>query len=137
MKPCILVVDDDQNIANLVCEHLEKEGFRVTYCTDARQALIQAEGLRNVALMVVDVMMPAFGSGFDVYRMIRTNPHFAKDLPIVFMTGLKPEAVAHLVPKADPRVRLLHKPTTVQSLLAAMRELLGDAKWKEAHEQER
>jgi DNA-binding response OmpR family regulator len=133
MKPCILVVDDDQTIATLVCEHLEKQGFRVSYCTDAQQALIQAEGLKKVALMIVDVVMPAFGSGLDVYRMIRSSPHFPKDLPILFLTGLKSETVRHIVPKNDPKVRLMHKPTTVQKLMAAMQELLGD-QWKNIYE---
>lgn len=125
MKPFILVVDDDVNTASLICEHLEKQGYRVTHCHDAAQALIQAEGM-PVGLVITDIVMPVYGSGLDAYVKIRKNPKFPQDLPIIFLTGLKAAEAERLIPKGDPRVRLLHKPTTMAKLLDAIRELTGE-----------
>lgn len=124
-QPFILVVDDDPNIATLVSEHLEKLGYKTTFCTDAAQAALQAEGLR-VGLIIADIMMPGFGSGVDAYNAIRRNRNLRKDLPVIFLTGLKAESARKVVPLSDPRVRLLHKPTTLETLVATIRELTGD-----------
>ena len=123
-KPYILVVDDDQNVAKLICEHLENQGYRVTYCTDAAQALLQAEGLR-IGLLITDIVMPTFGTGIDVYKNLRNHPFLPKNLPIIFLTGLKADQARPLVPLSDPRVRLLHKPTSLQNLMQAIQELTG------------
>lgn len=125
-KPYILVVDDDPAIAALVTDHLEASGFRVTYCMDAHQALIQAESL-PVGLLILDMMMPVWGTGLDAYRNIRSHPRFARDLPIVFLTGMNPVEARRCVPHGDPRVRLLHKPTTIARLLGTVQELTGDS----------
>ena len=126
MRPFILVVDDDTNIATLVTESLENKGYRVTYCTDGAQAVIQTEGT-NIGLLILDIMMPAFGSGIEAYNNIRKNHNLSKELPIIFLTGLKPEQAKRMVPTGDPRVRLLHKPTTMTKLQAAIRDLTGDS----------
>ena len=122
-KPYILVVDDDAAVANLVCEHLERQGYRVTHCTDAVQAVLQAEGLK-VGLLILDVMMPAFGSGIDAYKNIRNHPNLSKDLPVIFLTAMQPEQARRLVPLHDPKVRLLHKPIPLNKLLQTIQELL-------------
>ena len=124
MKPFILVVDDDTNIASLVTEHLTREGYRVTYCMDAKQAVIQLEGMK-VGLLITDIMMPIYGTGVDAYKRIRENPRF-KDLPVIFLTGLTPAEAQRVVPKGDPKVRLLHKPTSTAKLVGLIRELTGE-----------
>ena len=126
MQPFILVVDDDPNIATLVTESLENKGYRVTFCNDAAQAVIQAEGTK-IGLLIMDIMMPGFGSGIDAYINLRKNRSLSKELPIIFLTGVKPEQAGRLIPKDDPRVRLLHKPTTMTKLQTAIRELTGDS----------
>jgi len=125
VQPFILVVDDDPQVADLISESLESEGFRVTLCHDAVQTLIQAEGM-NIGLLVLDIMMGSFGSGIEAYKNIRSNNNLPKDLPVVFLTGMKPAEAQRLVPKDDPRVRLLHKPTTMPKLLGAITALTGD-----------
>ena len=124
-QPFILVVDDDATIATLICEHLEHLGYRATYCTDAAQTIIQAQSVR-VGLLIMDIMMPVFGSGVDAYCRIRADPRFPKDLPIIFLTGLKPEQAQRMLPKDDPRIRLLHKPCALSKLVAAIKDLTGE-----------
>jgi CheY-like chemotaxis protein len=124
-KPYILVVDDDPHIASLVSDHLESHGFKVTYCTDAAQCVVQSEGL-PVKLFILDVVMTGFGSGVDAYKSIRENPR-TREIPVIFLTGLKPEQARKLVPLGDPRVRLLHKPTPLMTLLNTINELTKQA----------
>ena len=123
-KPYILVVDDDPNVGFMISEHLEKLGYRVTHCTDAVQAVLQAEGLK-IGLLIVDMMMPYFGSGLDAYKNIRNNIYLPKDLPIIFLTAMQPEKARQLVPLQDPRVRLLYKPIPFAELTKTIEELSG------------
>ncbi|HVE12745.1 MAG TPA: response regulator [Elusimicrobiota bacterium] len=117
----ILVVDDDTHVAHLLTDHLESQGYRVTFCHDAAQAVVQAEGL-NVGLVILDVMMSGFGTGIDAYKTLRAR---RRDLPILFLTAMAPAQASRIVPLQDPRVRLLHKPTSLQALLGAIHELTG------------
>lgn len=64
----ILVVDDEQAIADLVVTLLEQEGFEAHACYSGPQAL---EELRNAYdLAILDVMMPGV-DGFEVCRQVR------------------------------------------------------------------
>ena len=120
----VLVVDDETAIAEMICETLEKQGVRATHCNDAAQALIQIEGLRP-ALVITDIMMPAWGSGIDAYKRLRSNKRF-KDLPVIFLTGMQVDQARRLVPVGDPLARLLHKPVKLAVLLQTIRDLTGD-----------
>jgi len=124
MKPFILVVDDDPNVGPMLSDSLETMGFRVTYCMDAAQALVQLENM-HVGLLISDIMMPGFGTGVDAYRKIRANPNRTEILPAIFLTGLSPAEAARLVPK-DPYIRLMHKPTSLKDLMATITELTGE-----------
>ena len=124
LPPLVLIVDDDVNIATMLSEHLQRQGMRVTHCHDAAQAMIQAEALRP-ALVIADIMMPAFGSGIDAYKKMRLHPRL-KEVPVIFLTGLKPAQAKPLMPPGDAKVRLLHKPVTLAELMQTIRDLTGD-----------
>lgn len=125
MKPFILVVDDDPDVGPMLTDSLEEKGYRVTYCMDAAQALVQLESM-HVGLLIADIMMPGFGTGVDAYRKIRAKPNQKEILPAIFLTGLSPEEAAKHVPKGDPYIRLLHKPTSLANLMKTIKELTGD-----------
>jgi two-component system response regulator VanR len=125
MQPYILVVDDDPNVAQMISDALESSGYRVTTCHDAKQALIQARSVK-VGLMITDIMMPTYGTGLDAYRQIRQNAEYPTDLPVIFLTGLKPDAVKGHMPKNDTKVRLLHKPTSITNLIKTIEDLTGE-----------
>ncbi|TBR16808.1 response regulator [bacterium] len=124
LQPAVIVVDDEPVIAEMLSEALEKQGLRVTHCHDATQAFIQTQGLRP-ALLITDIMMPAWGTGVDTYKKLRAFPRF-KTLPVIFLTGLKKEQAERLVPITDSRVRLLHKPVSLAVLMQTIRDLTGD-----------
>ena len=81
MSSCILVVDDDVALAEMIGIVLENEGYRVVFCSDGSQALSQFQE-HNPDLVLLDVMLPGM-DGFDVCRAIRR----VSDAPIVMLTA--------------------------------------------------
>ncbi len=116
----ILVVDDVEKNARLLCDVLTAKGFRT------RSALSGEAALRLVDeaapdLILLDVMMPGL-SGYDVCRALRANPQH-EVLPIVLVTALDPatERIKGLEAGADD---FLSKPVNQAELMARVRSLL-------------
>ena len=65
-RQTILVVEDEQSIAETITYALQTEGFATLWKTTGREALV-AFGAQPVALVVLDVGLPDM-SGFDVCR---------------------------------------------------------------------
>ena len=79
----ILIIEDDQSVAELERDYLEVNGgFDCTLVTDG------TEGLRlaleeEFALVIVDVMLPGL-SGFEICRRLREE----KDTPVIIISAL-------------------------------------------------
>lgn len=83
----ILVVEDEKDIRDGLCELLCREGYMVTACENAAQAKrYMADG--GVKLYLLDVMLPD-GSGFDLCTYIREE--LRSEAPIIFLTALDDE----------------------------------------------
>jgi DNA-binding response OmpR family regulator len=85
----ILLVEDDDNLANVYTTRLEAEGFvakRVANGEDALSAALQTKP----DLILLDVMMPKV-SGFDVLDILRKTPETAQT-KIVMLTALSQES---------------------------------------------
>ena len=81
MNETILVVDDEQEIADLVAVYLKNEGYRVQLCGTAAAALACIE-TDKPDLAILDVMLPDM-DGFSLCRRIRQQHLF----PIVMLTA--------------------------------------------------
>ena len=81
MNPRILVVEDDQLLAKVICDNLSFDGFEVTRAATAHAAV---NLLREFGpdLIVLDVMLPD-RSGFDVFETL----HQGGRTPIIFLTA--------------------------------------------------
>ena len=114
MSSCILVVDDDVALAEMIGIVLENEGYRVVFCSDGSQALSQFQE-HNPDLVLLDVMLPGM-DGFDVCRAIRR----VSDAPIVMLTARSDTAdvVTGLEAGADDYVP---KPFKPKELVARVR----------------
>lgn len=119
----VLVVDDDPTVLTLVSTRLEIAGYRVTTATDAWQQVVQAQGMK-IGLIITDIMMPGVGTGVDAVKQLRATPSVSPLLPVIFMTGLKPEDARKMIPP-DPHVRLIAKPIDFDVMRAAIKELTG------------
>ena len=119
--PRILVVDDDAGARELLFRLLSKEGFSVTCCSHAEDAVDRARELKPDTILL-DVMMPGM-DGWAVLQALRRDPDTA-DIPIIMQTLLDAEHVA-LSLGADGYLR---KPLRKAGLLAALSAVRSDGR---------
>ncbi len=118
----ILVVDDEQMVADYLKGFLEQLGYRVTVCTDGMSALsLFEENPERFGLVITDQTMPG-GTGFDMAcAMLALRPQ----LPIILCSGyssaLLPERVTH----AGIR-EFMMKPVSVHDLAPVIRTILDN-----------
>ena len=116
----ILVVEDEDALAESIRYNLEREGFTVAMASDGRRALDRFEA-EAPALVILDLMLPEM-SGLDVCRLIRQS----SDVPIIIVTAKDAEAdkVTGLELGADDYVT---KPFSVRELVSRVRAHLRRA----------
>ena len=83
-SPLVLVVDDDPDILDAICDILEAEGYRVARARHGQEALDQVEGERP-AVILLDLMMPVM-DGVAFARALRLRPS-VRDVPIVVISA--------------------------------------------------
>jgi DNA-binding response OmpR family regulator len=81
---CILVVDDDAVVRELLRMNFELEGHDVLEAVDGASALVVVRDERPDAVLL-DVMMPA-PNGFEVCAMLRDDPLTAA-IPVILLTA--------------------------------------------------
>ena len=80
-KQRILIVDDDNNIAELISLYLVKECYDTLIVNDGESALEKIPEFRP-DLMLLDIMLPGI-DGYEVCRQVRAN----SDLPIIMLSA--------------------------------------------------
>ena len=70
MQPQVLIIEDDKQLAAQLVEHIEAAGLQGRWLDDGR--LLLGEDLREVALVVLDLMLPSV-HGFDVLKHLRSH----------------------------------------------------------------
>lgn len=82
MKEKLLIVEDDEAIASILKEHLEKEGYEVNWSSTGKEGL---EDFKNYkfALVMVDIMLPEM-DGFTLCKNIRW---INEDIPIMILSA--------------------------------------------------
>jgi two-component system, OmpR family, response regulator RegX3 len=110
----VLLVEDEEALAESVRYNLEREGYHVTVATDGRRAIDRFRA-DTPALVVLDLMLPEM-SGLDVCRTIRSE----SDVPIIMVTAKDSEAdkVTGLELGADDYVT---KPFSMRELISRVR----------------
>ena len=82
----ILVVDDEMRMRKLVGDFLKKNGYQVIEAADGSEALDIFFGQQDIALIILDVMMPKM-DGWQVCKELRT---YSK-VPIIMLTAKSEE----------------------------------------------
>ena len=78
----IMVVDDESRMRKLVRDFLAREGFQVIEAADGEEAVDLFYENRDVALIILDVMMPKM-DGWQTCREIRAE----SKVPIIMLTA--------------------------------------------------
>ena len=80
-KPKILIVDDDENIAELISLYLNKECFDTKIAGDGETALTDVESY-DPDLILLDLMLPGM-DGYEVCQQIRRT----RETPIIMLSA--------------------------------------------------
>ena len=120
MQPHVLVVEDEDALAELLQYNLKKEGFRVSVAADGEEAMILVEE-RQPDVVILDWMLPKI-SGIEVCRRLR-NRQETRNLPIMMLTARGEEAdrIRGLDTGADDYIV---KPFLMKELSARVRAIL-------------
>ncbi|MBZ7963908.1 two-component system response regulator DccR [Campylobacter sp. 2457A] len=83
MATKILLLEDDLSLSEIIEEFLSDEGYEVSVCADAQEALNLAYE-KYFDLWILDVKVP-LGDGFSLLKDLRSC---GKETPAIFMTSL-------------------------------------------------
>jgi two-component system NtrC family sensor kinase len=117
----VLVVDDEPELARLICETLAEDGHHVESASDGNAALARVRE-RPFDLIVSDLHMPGMGGERLYEELRRVRPELGRRLLLISgdTVGDAPEAVAERT-----GLPLLHKPFDVEGLRRVVRERLA------------
>lgn len=117
----LLVVDDDPEIASLLSELLELEGFEVETANNGMQALEKFD--MTFDLILLDIMMPEM-NGLNVLSQLRSK----FTVPVIFLTAKDNEydKIIGLELGADDYIL---KPFNDRELIARINALLRRTRW--------
>lgn len=120
-KQKILIVDDDNNIAELISLYLTKEFFDTKIVNDGEAAL-EAFDSYNPSIVLLDLMLPGI-DGYQVCREIRNN----SNTPIIMLSakGEVFDKVLGLELGADD---YMEKPFDTKELVARIKAILRRCK---------
>ena len=117
----ILIVDDEQAIADTLLYALSANGFAAESCQLGSEALSRA-ARGDYALIILDVGLPDM-SGFDVCREVRRS----SNVPILFLTA-RAEEVDRIVGLELGADDYVSKPFSPRELVSRVRAILRRAR---------
>ncbi len=117
MSQTVLVVDDEEAIAEAVRARLQSEGYEVAVAGDGREAIALCSSV-HPDLVVLDLMLPGM-DGLEVCREIQRE----RWIPVLMLTARTEEAdkVAGFAVGADD---YLTKPFSLRELVVRVRAIL-------------
>lgn len=120
MAQKILVVDDEESLALLLCRALRQQGYK-TVCANDGDAALSLVYEEMPDLVLLDLMLPKM-DGWEICRRVKSDPE-TRHIPIMMLTARSsPEdAVQGLDLGADDYMR---KPFPLDELIARVRALL-------------
>lgn len=116
----ILLIDDDLELGEMLCEYLRGEGYATSVVTNGLDGVEAALSGKH-AVVILDVMLPGLG-GVEVLRRIRQH----SQIPVIMLTakGDQVDRVVGLEMGADD---YLPKPCYPRELVARLRAILRRA----------
>lgn len=115
----ILIVEDEQSLAQLVCDRLKKEKYTVDVSNDGEEGLCNAlSGIYD--LIILDIMLPHV-DGIEILKEVRREDHEVK----VIMLTAKAELDDRLLGFANGANDYVPKPFHIDELLARVNAQLN------------
>lgn len=126
-KPRLLLVNSNRELAGSIQLDLEKHGFQVLLCLSAQEAWQMVE-YEQPDIIVSEVMLEEFDSGFTLAKQVKTDQRF-RMIPLILMTKEKDKSRYSFDldkdgywMKADDYIE---KPLEIQDLVERINRLLS------------
>jgi signal transduction histidine kinase len=117
----ILLAEDNDCVRSFMVHALEVYGYQVIEALDGKDALAKYRANRDrIQLVILDVVMPRM-NGREVYDVVRMEGGQTR---VLFCSGYTDDIIEQKGMVKEKGVGFLHKPVTVQVLLAKVRETL-------------
>lgn len=118
----IVVVDDDQQLADLMREFLSEEGYLVEICSQGEQAFAFIQALLP-DLIILDVRMAEIG-GLGVLYLLSTDPQ-TREIPVLMCTAVSAGEMEPWQEVLDQKgVPILYKPFELTQLVAQVEAMI-------------
>ncbi len=123
-KPRILVIDDEQQIAELLVIMLQDMGFHVTASTDSKEAIELIKKSKEQGgydLILTDLSMPDI-SGLEIGKLVRT---LLPETPVLLLTGWSNDLKSKEIKDAGISA-IINKPFKIDSLLSTISQVIDN-----------
>jgi len=118
----ILVADDDRVFSRLICERLNRHGFKAMAVFDATQAVVLAMRQPFEAILL-DISMPG-GTGVEVLKRLKASLK-TNLTPVIVITGKEGDEVRSTSESLGAD-RFLRKPVEFEELARVLHEILDN-----------
>jgi len=118
----ILVVEDDEYIAELLGTVLTHEGFAYEHAINGREAMNYFDDNAPVDLVLLDIIMP-YADGSHVLKSLRANPQW-RDVPVIMLPDLsQQESIKQLL--AEGANAAMAKPIDPDKLITLISKVIA------------
>lgn len=118
----ILLVEDDDALANVYQTRLSAEGFEIKRVPNGEDALASALAFKP-DLILLDVMMPKV-SGFDVLDILRNTPE-TTNVKVIMLTALSQESDKQRAESLGVDDYLVKSQVVIADVVDRIKQLLG------------
>ena len=121
-RPCVLVMDDDESIRDLLIFALEDEGFKVFCASDGLEGMALFKK-HTVNLVITDIIMPG-KEGIEIVQEIKQE---YPEIKLIVMSGLDGNDENDYLKYASifGADRTFRKPFDILEFMNSVRELLA------------
>jgi CheY-like chemotaxis protein len=127
--PKILIVDDDRDLIEGQRIFFEGKGFEVKTALSVKEG-IEVLGRYKPDIILADLMMEHYDSGFVFCKKVRDNPAL-KDVPIIMQTAA-PKEIGYTFDASNPKGKewmkvdeVVVKPVPLDHLLGKVEQFLA------------
>jgi len=125
----IAIIDDNTDYLFTMETFLQRNGFETVTAEDGQKGLDLIKKERP-DLILLDIMMETFFTGFEVSRKLRTDSNL-KDIPIIGISGIGPELRVEkekswFIKKYIGKDNFFEKPVDKEKLLSRIKERLKE-----------
>lgn len=112
----VLIVEDDKEINNLICDALKKEGYNIIQAFDGREAIEKYSD--SIQLVILDLMLP-YIDGIEILRKIRDRSR----IPVIILSA-KDEETDRVIGLSMGADDYIIKPFFIRELIARVKAQL-------------